>query len=191
MIDVSKVDSYTLNILKERGWYSIREYDISLWKELLSQESYICFDLADRLLKSLGGITVNVSGDRTHMSATFDFNPLKAASGEFDRLQDFENAANEKLCSIIGFKKACLRKGDCMMITESELKEAKRQIDSTLHKLKETVKTFEGKDDPERYRSQITLAKRRIEAFNIAVSLIEREIAEGNHSEVDTIKTCD
>ncbi|MBY0089349.1 hypothetical protein H7S74_22430 [Priestia aryabhattai] len=58
----------------------------------------------------------------------------------------------------------------------SELVEAKRQIDSTLHKLRETVKTFEAKENPNRYKSQITLAKRRIEAFEISVSLIEREI---------------
>lgn len=58
----------------------------------------------------------------------------------------------------------------------SELIEAKRQIDSTLHKLRETVKTFEAKENPNRYKSQITLAKRRIEAFEISVYLIEREI---------------
>jgi chromosome segregation ATPase len=60
--------------------------------------------------------------------------------------------------------------------TEAELVEAKRQIDSTLHKLRETIKTFEAKENPHRYKSQITLAKRRIEAFEISVSLIEREI---------------
>ncbi|KOP70814.1 endonuclease [Bacillus sp. FJAT-21351] len=58
----------------------------------------------------------------------------------------------------------------------SELVEAKRQIDSTLHKLRETVRTFEAKENPNRYKFQITLAKRRIEAFKISVSLIEREI---------------
>lgn len=63
----------------------------------------------------------------------------------------------------------------------SELIEAKRQIDSTLHKLRETVKTFEAKENPNRYKSQITLAKRRIEAFEISVSLIEREI--NNHDQ--------
>ena len=63
-----------------------------------------------------------------------------------------------------------------MRFEVSELVEAKRQIDSTLHKLRETVKTFEAKENPNRYKSQITLAKRRIEAFKISVSLIEREI---------------
>lgn len=58
-----------------------------------------------------------------------------------------------------------------------ELLESKRQIDSTLHKLRETVKTFEAKENVTRYKSQITLATRRIKAFEIANELIEREIA--------------
>ncbi|QTN00355.1 hypothetical protein ERJ70_14235 [Sediminibacillus dalangtanensis] len=58
----------------------------------------------------------------------------------------------------------------------SELVEAKRQIDSTIHKLRETVKTFESKENASRYNSQITLAKRRMEAFQISIFLIEREI---------------
>ena len=63
-----------------------------------------------------------------------------------------------------------------MTYSEEELLEAKRQIDSTLHKLRETVKTLEGKENPARYRSQLTLAKHRIQAFTIAVSLIEGEL---------------
>ncbi len=65
-----------------------------------------------------------------------------------------------------------------MIHSKEELLEAKRQIDSTLHKLQETVKTLEGKENPIRYKSQITLAKRRIQAFTLAVSLIERELAQ-------------
>lgn len=57
-----------------------------------------------------------------------------------------------------------------------ELTEAKRQIDSILHKLQETVKTLEAKDHPERYKSQLTLAKRRIQALTIAVDLIESQL---------------
>ncbi|MFB5662988.1 hypothetical protein [Alteribacillus sp. HJP-4] len=63
-----------------------------------------------------------------------------------------------------------------MDIKVSDLVEAKRQIDSTLNKLRETVKSFEAKENPNRYKSQITLAKRRIDAFEISVFLIEREI---------------
>lgn len=63
-----------------------------------------------------------------------------------------------------------------MEYTKDDLIEAKRQIDSTLHKLRETVKTFEAKENASRYKSQITLAKRRITAFEIANELIMNEI---------------
>ena len=63
-----------------------------------------------------------------------------------------------------------------MPYTQEELMEAKRQIDSTLHKLGETIETLEGKDDPARYKSQITLAKRRVRAFEIAVHLLELQL---------------
>lgn len=35
---------------------------------------------------------------------------------------------------------------------------------------------MEGKENPERYKSQITLAKRRVKAFEIANHLIQNEI---------------
>lgn len=63
-----------------------------------------------------------------------------------------------------------------MKYTNDELLEAKRQIDSTVHKLRETVKTLEGKENPSRYKSQITLANRRITAFTLAADLIAREL---------------
>lgn len=69
-----------------------------------------------------------------------------------------------------------------MTYSQEELLEAKRQIDSTLHKLRETVKTLEGKENPTRYRSQITLAKRRIQAFSLAVTLIQRELEQISES---------
>lgn len=65
-----------------------------------------------------------------------------------------------------------------MDISKDELLEAKRQIDSTLHKLRETIKTLESKEHTERYKSQLTLAKRRVKAFEIASYFIGREIKE-------------
>ena len=63
-----------------------------------------------------------------------------------------------------------------MEYSKDDFIEAKRQIDSTLHKLRETIKTLESKENPGKYKSQITLAKRRVAAFEIASSLVEREI---------------
>ena len=63
-----------------------------------------------------------------------------------------------------------------MEYSRDDLMEARRQIGSTLHKLRETVKTLRGKENPERYKAQITLAERRIRAFELANDLIEREL---------------
>ena len=60
--------------------------------------------------------------------------------------------------------------------TFQELNEAKRQIDSLLHKLRETIRTLKEKEDPARYKSQITLAERRVTALELANELIDREI---------------
>lgn len=64
------------------------------------------------------------------------------------------------------------------MYEVDELLEDKRRIDSTLHKIREVVKTFEAKENPERYKSQLTLAKRRLKAFKIANQLIEEKLAD-------------
>lgn len=66
--------------------------------------------------------------------------------------------------------------GGSMEFSREDLAEAKRQIDSTLHKLRETIKTFESKENAQRYKSQITLAKRRVRAFEIADWFIANEL---------------
>lgn len=63
-----------------------------------------------------------------------------------------------------------------MTYSPEELNEARRQIGSTLRKLEEVVSTLERRDDPARYKSQLTLAKRRIRAFTIADDLLRREL---------------
>lgn len=67
-------------------------------------------------------------------------------------------------------------KGEAMNYSKEQLTEARRQIDSTVHKLRQTVLTLEAKGDPVRYRSQLILARRRIEAFCLASDLIGREL---------------
>ena len=63
-----------------------------------------------------------------------------------------------------------------MDFSKEDLMEANRHIDSLLHKLRETIKTLEAKENPQRYKSQITLAKRRVNAFEIANCLIQKEL---------------
>lgn len=63
------------------------------------------------------------------------------------------------------------------MDDEVELLEAKRQIDSTVHKIQEVIKTFEAKEQLERYKSQLTLSRRRLKALGIATQLIDDQLA--------------
>lgn len=67
-----------------------------------------------------------------------------------------------------------------MEFSKDELIETQKQIDSILCKLRETIKTFEAKENVERYKSQITLAKRRVKAFEIAKYFISNEIERDN-----------
>ncbi len=60
--------------------------------------------------------------------------------------------------------------------TTEELTEARRQLASALHKTQEVVKTFQAKENPDRYKSQITLALRRIAAFEISIALIDERL---------------
>ena len=63
-----------------------------------------------------------------------------------------------------------------MEYTKEELLEAKRQIGSTLHKLRATTVTLQGKENPARFKSQITLAQRRVKAFELAVEIKKKEL---------------
>ena len=59
--------------------------------------------------------------------------------------------------------------------SNEEFLEAKRQIESLLHKLRKTIVTLEAKDN-QKLRSQITLAKRRVNALEIGLELINIEL---------------
>ena len=63
---------------------------------------------------------------------------------------------------------------------KTELVEAKRQIDSTLHKLREVVKTFEKKEEPSRYKSQIPLPKRLNTDFDIPTPRLQVQLKQPN-----------
>lgn len=62
--------------------------------------------------------------------------------------------------------------------TCEQLQQGKFQIISTIHKLKETLKTLQSKENPKRYASQITLAQRRIDAFELSLIFFNEKISE-------------
>lgn len=77
--------------------------------------------------------------------------------------------------------------------SRDELAEAKRQIESTVGKLRKALASMRGKRDGRRRVPQITLAERRIRAFELAAELIgealakrEREASGGGEEMVGT-----
>lgn len=94
------LDEYVLNILKKGGWSDDRKQDITSWVEILSEEGYIINDYAESVLKELGGLQIRTSSKENHLGVTLHFNPVNAASGEYDRMEIFNAASNEELFPI-------------------------------------------------------------------------------------------
>ena len=63
------------------------------------------------------------------------------------------------------------------MESREDLLEARRQIESTVHKLRATLATLQARENAARLAPQITLAARRIRAFELALRLIDRELS--------------
>ena len=94
------LDEYVLNVLKKSGWCNGRKRDITSWIQVLSQEGYMVNDYAQSVLKELGDLQIRTSSDKNHFGVTLHFNPVNAASGEYDRMEIFNAAANEELFPI-------------------------------------------------------------------------------------------
>lgn len=94
------LDEYVLKILKKSGWSDDRKQDITSWVEILSEEGYIINDYAESVLKELGGLQIRTSSNENHLGVTLHFNPVNAASGEYDRMEIFNAASNEELFPI-------------------------------------------------------------------------------------------
>ena len=94
------LDKYVLNVLKNHGWSEGRKRDITYWIRVLSKEGYIVNDYAQSVLEELGDIQMNTRGDQRHSGVQLHFNPVNAASGEYDRMEIFNAAAKEELFPI-------------------------------------------------------------------------------------------
>ena len=94
------LDEYVLNILRKSGWSDDREQDITSWIQILSEEGFIVNDYAQSVLKELGNLQIRTASDKKHLGVTLHFNPVNAASGEYDRMEIFNAASNEELFPI-------------------------------------------------------------------------------------------
>lgn len=94
------LDKYVIHILKENGWSEHRKQDIQSWIKALSEEGYIVNDYAQAILQELGNLQIRTSGDKNHLGVALYFNPVHAASGEYDRMEIFNEVSNEELFPI-------------------------------------------------------------------------------------------
>lgn len=94
------LDKYVLSVLRKSGWSEGRAQEINLWIQILSREGYIVNDYAKTVLKELGGLQIRVSSDKEHLGVTMHFNPIIAASGEYDRMEMFNKSSGEELFPI-------------------------------------------------------------------------------------------
>lgn len=99
-MNIDKLSEHTQEILKKNGWFAERKYDITFWVSQLEEEGYRLNEYAKAILEELGDIYVREKSTKIYVSATFDFNPFNSASGEYDRLTEFELASRDKLFPI-------------------------------------------------------------------------------------------
>ena len=99
-MNTSKISEHTKEVLKKNGWYEGRVYDIAFWVSELEKEGYKLNEYAKLILNELGDICVREPSSEIYVSATFDFNPYNSASGEYDRLEEFESASEDKIFPI-------------------------------------------------------------------------------------------
>lgn len=97
---IELLDEYVLNVLKESGWSKDRKQDIHPWIQILSEEGYKVNNYAQSILKELGNLQIRISGDKNHLGVTLHFNPINAASGEYDRMEIFNAVSNDELFPI-------------------------------------------------------------------------------------------
>lgn len=97
---IGNIEPYIVNILKKQGWNPNRQYDLEYWLSELGEEGYKINDYAYSVLQELGNIKIRENSTEMYNAVTLDFNPYYSASGEYDRIEEFEMACGEKIFPI-------------------------------------------------------------------------------------------
>jgi hypothetical protein len=79
-------------ILRQAGWFPTRSVPVSQWVEPLVEVGYKPFPVAIRILENLGGleITPPTSESNLFFPSKIVFDPVYAASSEFDRVEKWQ-----------------------------------------------------------------------------------------------------
>ncbi|MBR1815306.1 MAG: SUKH-3 domain-containing protein [Lachnospiraceae bacterium] len=89
---------------------NLAEYEIisdeyenkNAWIEILSEEGYVYNEYADEVLSIFSGLKIKGRGKTSNNYVELYFNPVYYASGEFDRMSIYNNAADDILFPVGG-----------------------------------------------------------------------------------------
>lgn len=90
------------NVLTSCGWHEDRIVDPSKWVTRLAAEGFIMIPEAVSILKSFGGLTIvpQKSPDAVFLPDKLTFDPVLAASGEFEAVDYWQSTIGKKLSPI-------------------------------------------------------------------------------------------
>src|SRR5262245_36440311 len=87
------------NVLRQFGWSPDRNVSIANWLDRLKGEGLTTNAVAERVLSNLGGLTITppTNEDNQFAPSKIEFDPVKAAGGESDRVLSWQEDFNLKL----------------------------------------------------------------------------------------------
>lgn len=88
-------------MFKKIGWSVNREQNIQSWIDILLKEGYKVNDYAQSILRELGDLEIRTTSNKNHLGVTLHFNPVNAASGEYDRMWSIVNRVDTFLINIL------------------------------------------------------------------------------------------
>lgn len=99
MININNLEEPVISTLLNAGWFQGRKINVDMWIEELTNEGYELFPYAIELLEEIGGLILKPERIKYGFDypGDADFNAYDVASGEFDRIEFFENVTNEEL----------------------------------------------------------------------------------------------
>ena len=112
--------------------------NIGDWINVLSDEGYIYNDYAEGFLSIFGGLKVRGRGVSSHSDIEIYFNPVYYASGEYDRMSIYNNAADDILFPVGGICDYTVfigEKGKYYIADWKNLYECAESIDSFLENI--------------------------------------------------------
>lgn len=89
-------------LLQANGWSPDRTISTDRWLEVLERQGFTPIPEATRILSNLGGLTIvpQSSKPRLFAQSNLQFDPLFAADGEFDRVEQWQDQLQTKLFPI-------------------------------------------------------------------------------------------